>query len=317
MKAETRKWGRGRRRVLPARPRRPARALLAPLLLVPFAFPLLPSALAQYGRPPEHTLPQGGRPAILKQVGIEQRLDSQLPLDAVFRDESGREVRLGEYFARGRPVVLSLVYYECPMMCSQILNSLAGALIGLQFSAGKEFEVVTVSFDAREQAPLAAAKKAAYLRRYGRAGADQGWHFLTGDQASIDAVTEAAGFNYAWDEGSKQFAHSAAIMVATPGGRLSHYFYGLDYAPKELRLALVEASAGKIGSPVDQLVLYCYHYDPVTGRYGPVVLNIVRVAGVVTVLVMAALFLLLRRRRRAYLRRAERWDGEINVGGAA
>ena len=281
------------------------------------AYCSLLTVFAQYGRPPEHTLPQGGKPAILKQVGIEQRLDAQLPLDAVFRDESGREVRLGEYFAKGKPVVLSFVYYECPMMCNQILNSMAGTFVGLSFTAGKEFEVVSVSFDARERPELAAAKKAAYMRRYGRAGAETGWHFLTGDQASIDAVTEAAGFNYAWDDESKQFAHSAAIMVATPDGRLSHYFYGIDYEPKDLRLALVEASSGKIGSPVDQFVLYCYHYDPVTGKYGPVVLNIVRVAGVLTVFAMVALFFLLKRRRRAYVERAEGWDREIDVGGAA
>jgi protein SCO1/2 len=316
-KGQRQKWEHGALAKRPARRPGFARALAAALLLLPTAYCLLPTASAQYGRPPEHTLPQGGRPAILKQVGIEQKLDSQLPLDAVFRDESGREVRLGEYFAKGKPVVLSLVYYECPMMCNEILNSLAGSLVGLQFSAGKEFEVVTVSFDAREQPPLAAAKKAAYLRRYGRPGAEQGWHFLTGEQGSIDDVAEAAGFNYVWDEESKQFAHSAAIMVATPGGRLSHYFYGIDYQPKDIRLALVEASSGKIGSPVDKIILYCYHYDPVTGKYGPVVLNIVRVAGVVTVLLLVVFFFVLRRRRRAYLERVERWDGEIDVGGAA
>ena len=316
-KGKRQKWAGGARKVFSARRPGLARATLSSLLLLPFAFCLLPSALAQYGRPPEHTLPQGGKPAILKQVGIEQRLGAQLPVDAVFRDESGREVRLGEYFAKGKPVVLSLVYYECPMMCNQILNSMAGTFVGLSLTAGKEFEVVSVSFDAREQPELAAAKKAAYMRRYGRAGADAGWHFLTGDQASIDALTQAAGFNYAWDEESKQFAHSAAIMVATPEGKLSHYFYGIDYAPRDLRLALVEASSGKIGSPVDQFVLYCYHYDPVTGRYGPAVLNIVRAAGVLTVVALVALFFLLRRRRRAYVERAEGWDREVDVGGAA
>jgi protein SCO1 len=275
----------------------------------------LPSAFAQYGRPPESTLPQGRTPELLKSVTIEQKLNEQVPLDAVFRDESGREVRLGEYFKMGRPVVIALVYYECPMMCNQILNSMTSALMGLKFTPGKEFEVVTVSFDAREGPELAAAKKNTYLRRYAREGAESGWHFLTGGQESIDILTKAVGFNYAWDEDSQQFAHGAAIMVATPDGKLSHYFYGIDYAPKDIRLALVEASAGKIGSPVDQFLLYCYHYDPATGKYGPAILNIVRLAGVATVVGMVALVFVLQRRRRRSA--GERWDEKIDAGGAA
>jgi protein SCO1 len=282
------------------------------------AYCLLPTAHSQYGRPPESSLPQGGTPEVLKSVSIEQKLGEQVPLDAVLRDEAGREVRLGEYFAKGKPVVLALVYYECPMMCNQILNALSGSLVAVSFTPGKEFEVVTVSFDPRETPELAARKKATYMKRYGREGAETGWHFLTGNQESIDRVTKAVGFNYVWDERSKQYAHSSAIMVATSEGRLSHYFYGIDYAPKDIRLALVEASSGKIGSPVDQLVLFCYHYDPITGKFAPV-MTVVRVAGVLTVLGLVALVVVLRRKSGGGGGGAggERWDTEIDIGGAA
>jgi protein SCO1/2 len=285
--------------------------------LFTFTFCLLSlavSASGQYGRPPQSSMPVGGTPEVLKSITIEQRLDEQVPLDTVFRDESGREVRLGEYFAKGRPVVLSLVYYECPMLCNEILNSLTGTLMALSFTPGKEFEVVTVSFDARERPELAAAKKTTYLKRYKREGAEAGWHFLTGSQDSVDRLTRAVGFNYVWDERSQQFAHASAIMVATPEGKLSHYFYGVEYSAKDVRLALVEASSGKIGSPVDQLVLYCYHYDPATGKYGPVVMNIMRLAGVATVVCLVGLVVALQRRKR----RGDggEWDDEIDVGGA-
>ncbi len=253
-------------------------------------------------------MPQGGTPEVLKRADIEQRLNEQVPLDLAFRDESGREVRLGEYFKSDKPVVLSLVYYECPMLCNQILNGLVGSLEAVSFTPGEEFQIVTVSFDPRETPELAARKKETYLRRYRRTGAENGWHFLTGDKASIDRLAQAVGFNYHWDEKSGQFAHASAIMVATPRGKLSHYFYGIEYSPKELRLALVEASAGKIGSPVDKLILYCYHYDPTTGKYGPVIMNILRAAGVLTVAGVLALLLTLRRRGR--------WGGETNARGA-
>jgi protein SCO1/2 len=289
------------------------RRTLASACLAALALCCLPAAAAaQYGRPPMSAMPQGGTPDVLRDVKIEQRLGEQVPPDITLRDEAGRAVRLEEYFRRGRPVVLSLVYYECPMLCNQILNGMVGALEGVSFTPGKEFEVVTVSFDARETPEVAARKKETYLRRYKREGAAAGWHFLTGDKEQIDRLARAVGFGFVWDEPSQQFAHSSAIMVATPGGRLSHYFYGIDYDPRALRLALVEASASKIGSPVDQLVLYCYHYDPTTGKYGPVIMNIMRVAGVLTVLAVVALVLVLRRRRDG-----ERWDSEIGVGGAA
>lgn len=267
-------------------------------------------AFGQYGRPPESSLPQGGTPDMLKSVGIEQRLHEQVPLDLKFQDESGREVRLGEYFGK-KPVVISLVYYNCPMLCNQVLNGLVGTMQALKFNAGQEYEVVTVSFDPRETPIDAGQKKATYLKRYGRAGAAEGWHFLVGSPESIKALTDAVGFHYAFDEKSNQFAHASAIMLATPEGKLSHYFYGIEYAPKDVRLGLVEASANKIGSPVDQLILYCYHYDPATGKYGPVVMNIMRAAGVATVFGVVALLLALRK----FNRRREDYDGRVNVGG--
>ncbi|HEV2704488.1 MAG TPA: SCO family protein [Pyrinomonadaceae bacterium] len=302
--------------------RRPC-ARVSALCLLTFALCLLNAAqaFAQYGRPPESSLPQGGTPDVLKQVEIEQKLDSQLPLDALFRDEAGREVALSEYFKDGKPVVLALVYYECPMLCNQVLNGLTGSLLALKFTAGEEFRVVTVSFDERETPELAARKKETYLARYKRAGAERGWHFLTGRKQSIDRLAEATGFKYVWDARSNQFAHASAIMVATPEGRLSHYFYGIEYAPKDLRLSLVEASAGKIGSPVDKLILYCYHYDPTVGGYAPVVMNIVRLAGVATLVGLVVMLLLLRRYKRPA---SDSEDDEreglgesVNAGGTA
>jgi protein SCO1/2 len=258
------------------------------------------------------TMPQGGTPEVLEEVRVEQRLGEQVPTDLRFRDEAGREVRLAEYFRAGKPVVLSLVYYECPMLCNQILNGLVGTLEAVSLTPGKDFQVVTVSFDARETPELAAKKKETYLRRYRRKGAEDGWHFLTGDKEAIERLASAVGFGFVWDERSQQFAHASAIMVATPEAKLSHYFYGIEYSPKDLRLALVEASGGRIGNPVDELVLYCYHYDPTTGRYGPAIMNIMRAAGVLTFFGLVALILALRRREGR--RRA---DDEINVGGAA
>ncbi len=261
----------------------------------------LPS-LAQ-APPPAAPRPSDGpardsRPAILREVGIAQRLGSSLPLDAIFKDEDGRPVRLGAYFGN-RPVILVLAYYNCPMLCTEVLNGLLGSLKTLSFDVGREFQVVTVSFDPDERPADAAAKKKAYLDAYGRSGAAAGWHFLTGPLASIERVTEAVGFRYAKDERTGQFAHAAAIYVATPDGRLSRYFYGIDYAPRDLRLGLIEASDRKIGTPVDALLLYCYHYDPTAGRYGAVVVNMLRVGGSLAVLILGGLVLgMLRRERR-------------------
>ena len=287
------------------------RALKAGVFLLLTAYCSLLTAQAQYAQPPVGPVPTGKSNEVLKQVDIEQRLNNQIPLDLKFRDETGREVRLAEYFAKGKPVALTLVYYECPMLCNQVLNGAVGAFQGLSFTVGKEFEVVTVSFDPREGPELAARKKETYLRRYKREGAEQGWHFLTGDEASIKALAAAVGFRYVWDEQSQQFAHASAVMVATPQGRLSHYFYGIDYAPRDLKLAFVEASEGKVGSPVDALLLYCYHYDPAVGRFAPV-MGVLRVAGVLTVAGVGALIFFLVRKSR---RREEEWEQELSVGG--
>jgi protein SCO1/2 len=247
--------------------------------------------------------PVDGRPAILRQVSIEQRLGQPLPLGATFRDEAGRAVRLGDYFGT-KPVVLVLAYYNCPMLCTQVLNGLVSAMRVLSFDAGREYEVVTVSFDPRDDPSDARAKKEPYVSRYGRPDAAGGWHFLTGEKPSIDALTEAVGFQYAWDEKVDQFAHGSAIYVATPDGKLSRYLYGIEYAPRDLRLALVEASRGKIGTAVDQLLLYCYHYDPAAGRYSAAVMNMVRLAGVAFVLLLSTfLFLMWRREKRREARR--------------
>lgn len=229
---------------------------------------------------------------VLKRVGIEQHLNTQIPLDLKFRDESGREVKLRDYFG-GKPVVLSMVYYECPMLCGEVLNGEASVFTALKFDIGKEYEVVTVSFDPRETPELASAKKKTFVDRYGRPGGAEGWHFLTGSQESIDALTKAVGFNYAWDRDTKQFAHAAAIMVITPDGRLAQYFYGVDYSPKDLRFGLVQASQKKIGNVVDQVLLYCYHYDPRTGKYGAVVSRALQIGGALTVLVLGGFLIIM------------------------
>jgi protein SCO1/2 len=249
-----------------------------------------------YGARPESGNPSTGLPKALSDVRIEQKLDQQLPLDLVFRDESGQQVKLGQYFGK-KPVVLAFVYYDCPMLCTQVLNGMVTSFRVLPFQVGNEFDVVTVSFDPRETNTLAAAKKKVYvnyLPENMRANANKGWHFLTGDQANITQLTDAAGFHYRWDEETKQFAHASAIMVTTPQGKLSRYFYGIEYAPRDLRLGLIESSANKIGSRVDQLLLYCYHYDPATGKYGAAIMRVMRVAGVLTVLGILAMMLFLK-----------------------
>lgn len=241
------------------------------------------------------------KPPALKDIGIDQRLDAPVPLDLAFRDEFGRTVRLSHYFGR-RPVILALVYYNCPMLCTQVLNGLVSALRVMSLDAGRDFDVVAVSFDARDKPADAAAKKNAYVTRYQRPGSDAGWHFLTGDREAIAALARSVGFRFRYDPERDQFAHASAIFVLTPGGRLSRYFYGIEYAPRDLRLALVESSAGRIGNPADQVLLYCFHYDPKAGKYGAVVINIVRLAGVATLLVLGASFFLMSRRRRSRLR---------------
>src|SRR5687767_6429431 len=244
---------------------------------------------------PLHAHAQQGLPELLRDVGIDQRLDAPVPLDLRFRDEAGRSVQLAEYFG-SKPVLLALVYYECPMLCTQVLNGLVGSLKALSFDVGKEFEVVTVSFDSRETPALAASKKAAYVGRYGRSGAAAGWHFLTGGASEIEALTRAVGFRYAYDPRTAQFAHASGIILATPKGRISRYFYGIEYAPRDLRLGLVEASENRIGSSVDQLLLFCYHYDPKTGKYGPVIMSFVQLGGGATILGLGILIWTLQRK---------------------
>lgn len=239
--------------------------------------------------------PKENLPAPLRQVGINQKLNNQVPLDLVFTDENGQEVKLGQYFGR-KPVVLSLVYYDCPMLCTQVLNGLTGSLKALKFDVGREFEVVTVSFDPREKAELARQKKDGYMARYGRSGAAEGWHFLTGSEASIVALTDAVGFHFAWDEETKQFAHASGVIILTPEGRVSRYFYGIEYAPRDMQLGLVEASNNKIGSPVDQVLLYCFHYDPQTGKYGFAIMNSIRILGFATFFGLALLIFIMKRR---------------------
>jgi protein SCO1/2 len=242
------------------------------------------------------------RPAALREVGIDQRLGEPLPLDATFTDDQGRAVTLGDYFG-AKPVVLVMTYFECPMLCTLVLNGLGKTLKTMSFEPGQEFDVVAVSFDPRDTPATAAKKKAAYVADYGKPATADGWHFLTGDQASIERVAKAVGFRYRWIPEEKQFAHAAAIMVATPDGRIARYHYGVDYAGRDLRLSLVEAADHKIGSAVDALLLFCYRYDPATGKYGAVALNMVRAGGVATVLALGAFMTVMLRREAAAGRR--------------
>jgi protein SCO1/2 len=244
---------------------------------------------------PRATVPSSQMPAVLADVRFEQRLSEQLPLQTPFKDEAGRDVRLGDFFGH-RPVVLAFVYYECPMLCTQVLNGLTTSLSLLDETVGRDFDVVAISFDPRETPALASGKQKAHLDRYGRPESAAGWHFLTGTDAAITAVTEAAGFHYVWDAKTQQFAHPSGIVVATPEGRLSRYFFGIEYAARDVKFALIESSAGKIGTVIDQLLLYCYHYDPATGSYGFVAMGAVRVGGAITVLALVAFMVISIRR---------------------
>lgn len=266
------------------------------LLVAALMAALLAVAPAKARDPGEAVAPeQDTRPPLLREVGIDQKLNAQVPLDLTFRDESGRAVKLGEFFGK-KPVVMALVYYDCPMLCTQVLNGLASALQVLKFDAGREFNLVLVSIDPKETPQLAASKKKAYLERYQRSGAAAGWHFLTGEQAAIQQLARAVGFRYAFDPKTGQYAHAAAIMVLTPEGRIAQYYYGIEYPPRDLRLGLVEASKDRIGSVVDRVLLYCYHYDPAKGRYGAVAMNVLRLAGLATLLALGSfIFLSLRR----------------------
>ncbi|HEY6350128.1 MAG TPA: SCO family protein [Candidatus Angelobacter sp.] len=256
--------------------------------------------------------PPNQKPSILDHVGIDQHLNLQIPLDLNFVDEHGQAVLLRQYFAQ-KPVIMTMVYFQCPMLCSQVLSGLTFAFNGMSsFNVGREFNVVTVSFDPRDKPQDAQENKDRYIKRYRRAGSDQGWHFLTGKKEQIDALAQALGFRYAWDPENQQFAHASGLMLLTPDGRIAQYYYGIEYAPRDLRLGIVEASKGKVGTIVDTLLLYCYHYDPRQGKYGVAIFNVLRISAAATLLLLGALvFFLLRRERRsrpdqtAYSRRAE------------
>jgi protein SCO1 len=236
-----------------------------------------------------------GLPAQLVNVGFEPPLNGQLPLDTNFRDESGRDVKLRDYFG-GKPVLLALVYYGCPMLCNQVEMGVVGSLKMLSFNAGRDYQVVFVSFDSRETLDMAAKKKTAALSRYGRQETASGWHFLTGKQEAIHALTTAANFRYSFDEKHNLFAHASGIMLITPDGRISRYFYGVEYPSRDVRLGLVDASAGKIGTPIDHLLLFCFQYNPETARYSATVLKIVRLGGILTIFSIVAGILIFRRR---------------------
>jgi protein SCO1/2 len=236
----------------------------------------------------------GVRPDILKDVGIDQKLNEKIPLDLSFRDEQGNSVLLSQFFGQ-KPVIISLAYYNCPMLCTQVLNGLEQGLKGLSMDAGNQFNVLTISIDPSEKPPLASAKHDLYTGIYGHPGAAEGWHFLTGDEPQIKALTSALGFRYVYDPETKQFAHASAIMILTSDGRISRFLFGIQYRSRDLRLGLVEASAGKIGTPLDEILLFCYHYDPVTGKYGLLISRVIKAAGLLTVLAIGIMVFFLRR----------------------
>jgi protein SCO1/2 len=243
--------------------------------------------------------PSSAKPGILGKIGIDQRLNERVPLDLAFVDENGRDVTLGDYFGK-RPVVLALVYYECPMLCTQVLNGVVSALGVTKFNAGTEFDVIAVSINPKEGPGLASQKKQTYVARYKRPGTEQGFHFLTGKQESIDRLAKAVGFRYEYDAETGQFAHGAGIEILTPKGVISRYFYGIDFSPRDMQFGLMDASEQRIGSRVDSALLLCYHYDPSTGKYGVIAIDAIRIGGVATVLAFFTfLFVSLRRERAA------------------
>ncbi len=264
--------------------------------LAALAVALLPSAAAAQQRPTE--APIHPQQQLLKKIHIEQRLGERAPLDAPFVDSTGRAVQLGDVLG-DRPVILALVYHECPKLCNQVLHGLMTALRGIDYTAGKDFDVLVVSFDPRETPKLAAGRKQGFVRLYDREGTADGFHFLTGEEDSIRKLTEAVGFNYAWDDRSAQYAHASAIMVLAPDGTISKYFYGIDYNTRDLRFGLVDASAGKVGTLADAILLLCFHYDPTTGKYGLIISRVIQLGGVLTVLCLGTfIFISLRSERR-------------------
>jgi protein SCO1/2 len=264
--------------------------------LLPVAYAQQAPAMAQTGMPGLRPDNSKVLPPLLQGIGIDQRLNEQVPLELQFRDETGKGVRLGDFFGK-KPIILSLVYFDCPMLCTMAENGLLHSLQEVKFTVGREFDVLTISFDPRDTAELAAAKKAVYVGLYGRKGAERGWHFLTGDEASIEQLTRAVGFRYRYDPASKQFVHATGIMLLTPQGKVARYFYGIFYPARDLRLGLVEASVNKIGSPVDEVLLFCCRYDPATGKYGVVVSRVIQISGLMTILFIGGLILALSRSR--------------------
>ena len=237
------------------------------------------------------------RPVALQSVDLEQKLGAQIPLDVEFRDEAGKTVSLKEYFGR-RPVILSLMYYSCEDLCPLVIDGLVRSMRPLSFNIGDQFDVITLSFDSRDTPALAAAKKSDFVNKYSRPGAEKGWHFLTGDETAIRRLTEAVGFRYNYDRENDRFGHATGIMLLTPDGKIARYFYGIEFSPRDLRLGLIEASAKKIASPIDQLLLFCYHYDPATGKYSLLVTKMVRLAGIATVLALVTFIAVMLRRDR-------------------
>jgi protein SCO1/2 len=272
----------------------------AVVVLVAGCFTAAPASAQMTGTPTPGYISAPGSPAstmpkALREIGFDQHINQQLPLDASFRDEEGNPVTLGTYYGK-RPVLLAFVYYTCPMLCTQVLNAMTSTISTLSLDAGKDFDVVLVSIDPRETPAQAAAKKAEYLHRYKRPGSENGWHFLTGEEPQIRRVTQAAGFRYAWDEQTQQYAHPTGIIVTTGDGRPARYLFGIEYGPRDLRFALVDASQGKVGSVVDSLLLFCYHYDPATGRYGVYVMRALRIAAVATLVLLGTFIVVMVRR---------------------
>jgi len=255
------------------------------------------AAASAQPRPTDSGIPASEVPAQIREIGFDQHLNQQIPLDVEFTDEHGRVVRIGEYFGK-RPVVLSFVYYGCPMLCLQSLSSLAATLGVMSEHPGKDFEVVSISIDPRETPAMALDKKAHYIERSGKPSIAAGWHYLTGTEANIQRLTKAAGFRYVWDEATQQYAHPAGIVVTTAGGRVARYLFGIDYGPRDLRLAILDAAGDKISSPIKKVLLYCYHYDLTTGRYSLAIMRLVQVAGAATVFSLGALIVVWTRRER-------------------
>jgi protein SCO1 len=261
---------------------------------------LIGAACATVAPAQQMGIPAASLPMMVQGVGIDQNLNAQLPLELKFKDENGQVVRLGQYF-REKPVVLALVYYECPGLCDLILNGMAHTMQQISLNVGSDYEVVTVSFNPKESWQLANAKKANYMEKYNRPGAKEGWHFLTGDEASIKSLADTVGFHYRYDAVNNQFAHASGIFIITPEGKIARYFYGIEYKPRDFRLGLVEASANKIGSPADQVLLFCYHYDPTTGKYGMAITQVTRALGTATVLLLGGfVFIMIRRERHSH-----------------